>query len=366
MEKVLNYPLSPVPWSLSSPDGLPLKTNKATLLHKLENTFNCFESQDFSRQPNTAYIIHGNALLPCLSSDPDIFRELAKQAFRSLPQTASAVHFVTDTYKTDSIKSCQCLRRDASTAKSYVLQGSATKVPKNFKEFLSNDGNKKGLISFLCAEWASDAYAHLLMNKEFFFVNEEMCELLTGNQGSVNSIPVPDLYSSHEEADSRIILHCMYASQQPTTERVIVRPPDSDVFLLPLSLSDAINKPLIFDTGSGNNRRQLNITDLAATMSKRLCDAIIGLQAFTGCNSTSCFAGKGKLKALKMLQGDQDLQETFSRFGTLETISGQDMQVIETFVCQLYGKPSHIRVRYDKKSDNVSRARKVFFQIQRE
>ncbi|GFO40759.1 hypothetical protein PoB_006726400 [Plakobranchus ocellatus] len=78
---------------------------------------------------------------------------------------------------------------------------------------------------------ASDARAHLLMNKELFFVNEEMCELLTGNQGSVDSIPVPDLYSSHEEADSRITLHCMCASHQPTTERVIVRSPDSDVFL---------------------------------------------------------------------------------------------------------------------------------------
>ncbi|GFN92492.1 hypothetical protein PoB_001899800 [Plakobranchus ocellatus] len=174
-----------------------------------------------------------------------------------------------------------------------------------------------------------------------------MCELLAGNQGSVNSIPVPDLYSSHEEADSRITLHCMYASQQPTTERVIVRSPDSDVFLLLLSFSDAISKPLIFDTSSGNNRRQLNITDLAATIPKRLRDAIIGLHAFTGCDSTSCFAGKGKLKELRMLQllqGDQDHQDTFSRIGTLETISGQDMQVIETFVCQLYGKPSHTGV----------------------
>ncbi|GFN92491.1 hypothetical protein PoB_001899700 [Plakobranchus ocellatus] len=96
MEKVLN-PLSPVPWSLSSPGDLPLKTNKATLLHKLENTFHCFESQYFSRQPNTAYIIHGNTLLHCLSSGPDTFKDLAKQAFCSLPQTAS-VHFVTDTY----------------------------------------------------------------------------------------------------------------------------------------------------------------------------------------------------------------------------------------------------------------------------
>ncbi|GFN91481.1 hypothetical protein PoB_001798700 [Plakobranchus ocellatus] len=105
MDKVLKYPLSPVPWSLSSPGGMPLKTNKATLLHKLESTFNCFESQDFSRPPNTAYIIDGNALLHFLSSDPDTFKDLAKQAFCSLPQTAS-VHFVTDTYKPYSMKSC--------------------------------------------------------------------------------------------------------------------------------------------------------------------------------------------------------------------------------------------------------------------
>lgn len=36
MEKVLRYPLSPTPWSLASPDGLPLKTNKAQLLSALE------------------------------------------------------------------------------------------------------------------------------------------------------------------------------------------------------------------------------------------------------------------------------------------------------------------------------------------
>ncbi|GFN94914.1 hypothetical protein PoB_002142000 [Plakobranchus ocellatus] len=127
----------------------------------------------------------------------------------------------------------------------------------------------------------------------------------------------------------------MNASQQATTERVIVRSPDSGGLLLLLSFSDAISKPLIFDTSSGNNRRQLNINDLAATMSKQLRDAIIGLHAFTACDSTSCFAGKGKLKALKMLQGDPDLQDTFSSFGTLETTPGQDMQVVETFVCQL-------------------------------
>ncbi|GFO42670.1 hypothetical protein PoB_006917500 [Plakobranchus ocellatus] len=131
MEKVLKYPLSSVPWSLSSSDCLPLKTNKATLLHKLEDTFNCFESQDFSRQPNTAYIIDGNALLHCLSSGPDTFKNLAKQAFHSLPQTAS-VHFVTDTYKPYSTKSCECLRNGGIYSKELCT----TRISnKSFKKF---------------------------------------------------------------------------------------------------------------------------------------------------------------------------------------------------------------------------------------
>ena len=31
LQKVLQYPLTPTPWSLASSDGSPLKTNKATL-----------------------------------------------------------------------------------------------------------------------------------------------------------------------------------------------------------------------------------------------------------------------------------------------------------------------------------------------
>ena len=36
MEKVMSYPLGPVPWSLATADGAPVKTDKAKLLHKLE------------------------------------------------------------------------------------------------------------------------------------------------------------------------------------------------------------------------------------------------------------------------------------------------------------------------------------------
>ena len=52
------------------------------------------------------------------------------------------------------------------------------------------------------------------------------------------------MFSSQEEADTRITLHCMYVSHQPSNT-IILRSPDSAVFVLLLCFSDAINKTLI-------------------------------------------------------------------------------------------------------------------------
>ena len=349
MEKVLKYPLSPVPWSLAASDGLPLKTNKATLLHKLEKV-EFVELEDASKVPNSVYIVDGNVLLHSLLDIPATFGDLAKKVFMCLPK-AACIHFVTDTYKQESIKSAERLRRGSSENNTYLLNGSATKLPRNWKLFLSSEENKRSLINFLLTEWETDNYADKLENKEIFFVNEERCVLLTSEHGELNSVPVEGLFSSQEEADTRIILHCLYASRQPNTSRIIVRSTDTDVFLLLLSFSDAIRKPLFFDTGTGNNRRQINITKLASTLPICLRNSLLGLHALTGCDTTSCFAGKGKIKALKILQDDNDLIETLSRFGTSETIDKNDLLKLEAFVCKLYGKPlyeSVDKVRFDK------------------
>ena len=164
---------------------------------------------------NTVYIVDGNALLQTLSAIPSTFGEVATLTFSSLPQSA-CVHFVTDTYIEDSIKNCERLRRGSSEDNAYLLRGSATTVPKRWKSYLSCNENKKSLIRFLLKEWESDNYAKKLRNREVFFVCEERCNLLYSDSGEyTTAVPFPDLYSSQEEADTRIILHCQYASRQP-------------------------------------------------------------------------------------------------------------------------------------------------------
>ena len=96
LEKVLTYPLNTVPWAMATSDGFPLKTNKATLLHKIEDKY-APQIQDEPQMKHSVHLVDGNALLQSLTDLPDTFGDLAKCVFSALP-LSEIVHFVTDTY----------------------------------------------------------------------------------------------------------------------------------------------------------------------------------------------------------------------------------------------------------------------------
>ena len=126
---------------------------------------------------------------------------------------------------------------------------------------------------------------------------------------------------------------------------------------------DAIDSTIILDTGTGNRRRQINISKLAQSFSKQLRDAFLGrpIHAFTVCDTTSCFAGKGKLKPLKIVTNDEDLTRVFARLGTEDNICNEDQSVLEHFVASCM-ENLNTQVRYDKISETFSVKKKVFFQ----
>ena len=99
MEKTLCYPLGPVPWSLATSDGKPVKTDKSKLLHYLEGTSNVADRP--SRQ----------------NSSSATFGELADVIFDQLPKT-ERVDFVTDRHIPCSIKENEGLLRGTSGQRS--------------------------------------------------------------------------------------------------------------------------------------------------------------------------------------------------------------------------------------------------------
>ncbi len=68
----------------------------------------------------------------------------------------------------------------------------------------------------------------------------------------------------------------------------------------------------------------------------RVAEALPSLHAFMGCDSTSAFAGKGKLAALRLLKSEPEYQDLFKSFGSSWEVSEEMFKKLEGFKCQLY------------------------------
>jgi len=77
-------------------------------------------------------------------------------------------------------------------------------------------------------------------------------------------------------------------------------------------------------------------------MSHSVSEAMPGLHAFTGCDSVSAFAGKGRVSAFKLLCKDQKYQQAFTDLGRSWQLTDGTHKVLETFVCHLYGEKKYV------------------------
>ena len=96
---------------------------------------------------------------------------------------------------------------------------------------------------------------------------------------------------THEEADTRMILHVLFASQSGC-QKVMFRTVDTDVVALAVSRVRAINvDELWIAFGAGKHFRYLAIHDIAAQLGPQKEEALPMLHALTGCDTVTCFLG---------------------------------------------------------------------------
>ena len=199
---------------------------------------------------------------------------------------------------------------------------------------------KKKLLALIRNEWSTDTYAEDLKNRKIYFVCDEECTLLTSEDGlSTDMRPIFELFSSQEEADTRIMLHLKYANDTSRAESVIVRSTDTDVFLLLVHFLPQFTnlRDVKFDTGVGDRRRWIDVNFLYQSMSADFISSLLGFHAFTGCESTSSFVRKGKLKPLRFLINSKLIQSVFQDIGNQPHISEKTRKDLEKFTCKIYG-----------------------------
>lgn len=106
--------------------------------------------------------------------------------------------------------------------------------------------------------------------------------------------------SSQEESDTRFIIYTKWA-QDNGYKAVCIRSSDADVFFILLNYASSFNIAIYMDMGTKNNRKLINISELASDLGETYCEALLGLHAFTGEDANCAFKGKGKLNPLKKM-----------------------------------------------------------------
>ena len=131
---------------------------------------------------------------------------------------------------------------------------------------------------------------------------------------------------THEEADTRLILH---ARQLGTATLRVIRSPDTDVAVLAYCYTSQVQARLLFRIGTNARRCYVDINALAKiTYGHAVYHTLHGLHTFSGCNSTSAFVGSSKKTGLH---------------GTHSCVCDAG-HVSMQLVCQLYGSKTYMQV----------------------
>ena len=292
IEDLMKYPLTPVPYSLATADGFFNKTDKSKGFHYLMKDV---ENSPMPSSETSLIIEDGNAVFHYLKEVPGNFKQICHKILDMLPKKSDVV-FSTDMYYPDSVKAVE--RRRRGCADKLVLQGELTKRPGDWQTFLTNDENKLQLTRLVLRVWSDDEVADKYKNRKVILIAEGHAYSFRSDEQQQHTLvqELASLYSNQEETDSRIVLYCKYAHEQGY-EHVRVRSPDTDTFFILIHHAKTLPCTTYFDTGTGNNKRLINITELVADYTQEYCTALTAVHAFSHCDSTSAFKGVGKIKA---------------------------------------------------------------------
>lgn len=254
---------------------------------------------------------------------------------------------VADQYPIISIKNVERGRRAESGSLLIKISSGKQQVPKQWKKFLSSGENKTALVDFLFTEWAKEEYAEKLQSRCLYFAHGQNCHRYEVVDNVVNCEAVPELDSTQEEADTRMFLHANHAGESGNTT-VVIKTVDTDVLVIACHFQSRIHSRIYIHTGTKTRTRYLDIQTLSSKLGSAVCGALPGLHSFTGCDTNSAFAGKGKKKAFDFVVSKSMFCEAMHNIGSSIPVSDDALHDAERFVCALYGMPGEAvdEVRY--------------------
>ena len=354
--QVYSYELGPVPWSIATQYGTLYKTDKSKLLEDLEK--NVPYVQQSPQGAVWIFDVFANiqVLKPVpthhqpipqreLKWKPKTFSNVAESVLSSicrttLPQPAR-IDFVVDSYHDISIKNTERERRSKSKGRRIKITNGTQKAPSDWNDFMSNSSNKKDLPEFLLKEWTADAegkYAQILQHTTMFMCHGMHCHRLRVSQQSIEAIEVPALFCRAEEADTRMFLHAKHVANVTACPAIVIRSSDTDVMALAIYFQKEIDSQLLMQRQTKKIKwKFVDIASIKRQLGPDICDALPGFHAFSGCDTTSGFNGKGKKGFFKLLSSNENFREAMKKLGDDLDVNDDLLSSCEAAICKLYG-----------------------------
>ena len=152
---------------------------------------------------------------------------------------------------------------------------------------------------------------------------------------------------NHEEADTRMLLHAADAVQCSFT-KILLRTVDTDVLILAIAFVEKLQEFQGNQTiepwvgfGTGAHLHYIAAHDISSKLKPQVPKALPFCHAFTGCDTVSCFYGKGKKTAIDTWNSPPEVTSAFLLLGnTPPVVDDTCMAILERFVVLLYDRTS--------------------------
>ena len=266
------------------------------------------------------------------------FAEYSEKVFiphlKSYLATTERLDIVWDQYLPNSLKAHTREKRGRARGIRRKV-AAATKLPGNWQDFLRDDKNKHELFEFLsntvsCHEYPEGKLVIITagegVKSNFFHFNMSAC--------------------SHEEADTRIMIHLLNAIELGS-RKVNIRTVDSDVIIILIGkffeIKDKIEDVCV-TFGTGKNLVHYSIRRIYNELGDSKSKAFLFFHAFTGCDTVSAFCGKGKKTALSTWKAFRNATKVFEQLSLnpfqLLDENSSEWDIIQRFVINMYIKSS--------------------------
>ena len=288
LKDLLSYNLSDYPLSLATAAGGLVKTAKSKMFEILESAVVDSKVDPNNVGDHNALIVDAMAVLQAMKGKWKTFGEFADAVFAHLVKlavqwNATRLDFVADRYPEISIKNAERTRRAAQGVQRVHILNKDQSVPKQWKKYMSCGKNKESLVVFMCDHWSTYASSQLSSLPCLYVTSRDKCHVFTSGDSEVDFVlrqDVPELQCDHEEADTRLLLHSKHAAE--AHDRIIVKTPDTDVFVLCIAMQNAIGKDVYMMTGTGNKFRLIDTHAVSDALGEKICACLPGFHAFTG------------------------------------------------------------------------------------